>query len=31
MGEAGIAFTAAHRGATQRVAALIQPRENNNG
>ena len=27
MGEAGLVFTAAHRGATQRVLALIQPRE----
>ena len=27
MGAAGVAFTAAHRGATQRVVALIQPRK----
>jgi len=27
MGEAGVIFTAAHRGATQRVLALIQPKE----
>ena len=31
MGEAGLVFTAAHRGATRRVLALIQPRESVRG